>query len=271
MSTDRKSALGGGIFGTTPRHKVPSTPRSPRERERVEFDAKSPTSSKNSETHCDESNSDECFHESSSSVSTPQLETEEFHSQTLEKVIRTARNQTYRLGLGYFVVRNRRPSEMELSAEDRDGIERSSFAQEAPWNSVPEDRVGVKSLKEFLGKLIYEQIRNDIPQLQSEIEAHIQKIDASLREIGNPSTSTLEQNLFVPEVEVKAREITDEAFHSRYENEIFTECENLKLRQHARASNKKLSEAFIKYRNNRAFSSVLNSRNNEDGDGGEYN
>ncbi|KAF3160241.1 hypothetical protein TWF106_009006 [Orbilia oligospora] len=160
---------------------------------------------------------------------------------------------------------------MELSAEDRDGIERSSFAQEAPWNSVPEDRVGVKSLKEFLGKLIYEQIRNDIPQLQSEIEAHIQKIDASLREIGNPSTSTLEQNLFVPEVEVKAREITDEAFHSRYENEIFTECENLKLRQHARASNKKLSEAFIKYRNNRAFSSVLNSRNNEDGDGGEYN
>ncbi|KAF3096328.1 hypothetical protein TWF103_009896 [Orbilia oligospora] len=85
MSTDRISALGGGIFGTPPRHKAPSTPRPPRERERTQFDAKSPTSSKNSETHCDESNGDECFHESSSSVSTPQLETEEFHSQTSEK------------------------------------------------------------------------------------------------------------------------------------------------------------------------------------------
>ncbi|KAF3092594.1 hypothetical protein TWF102_008411 [Orbilia oligospora] len=86
MSTDRISALGGGIFGTPPRHKAPSTPRPPRERERTQFDAKSPTSSKNSETHCDESNGDECFHESSSSVSTPQLETEEFHSQTSEKL-----------------------------------------------------------------------------------------------------------------------------------------------------------------------------------------
>ncbi|KAK6516066.1 hypothetical protein TWF506_005979 [Arthrobotrys conoides] len=186
------------------------------------------------------------------------------------EVIRTARNQTYRLGLGYFVVRNRGPSEMELSAEDRDGLERSFFTQEAPWNTLPKDRVGVKSLKEFLGKLIYEQIRNDIPQLQSEIEEHIKKIKASLAKIGNPRTSTLEQKLFVTEVEVKAREITDEAFHGRYEKGIFTECDNLKLRQHARALNKELSEAFIKYGNNRAFSSALNSRTNEEGEGGEY-
>ncbi|KAF3262188.1 hypothetical protein TWF217_004258 [Orbilia oligospora] len=142
---------------------------------------------------------------------------------------------------------------MALSAEDRNGLERSFFAQGAPWNSLPKDRVGVKSLKEFVGKLIYEQIH------------------ASLREIGNPRTSTLEQKLFVTEVEVKAREITDETFHGHYEKEIFIECENLKLRQHARALNKELSEAFIKYGNNRAFSSVLNSRNNEKGDGSEYN
>ncbi|RVD80123.1 uncharacterized protein DFL_008030 [Arthrobotrys flagrans] len=186
------------------------------------------------------------------------------------EVIRTARNQTYRLGLGYFVVRNRGPSEMELSGEGRDSLERSFFTQEAPWNTLPKDRVGVKSLKEFLGKLIYEQIRNDIPQLQLEIEEHIEKIKESLTKIGNPRTSTLEQKLFVTEVEVKAREITDEAFHGRYEKKIFTECESLKLRQHARALNKEFSEAFIKYGNNRAFSSTLNSRANEEGEGGEY-
>ncbi|KAF3092595.1 hypothetical protein TWF102_008412 [Orbilia oligospora] len=140
---------------------------------------------------------------------------------------------------------------MALSAEDRDGLGRSFFAQEAPWKSLPKDRVGVESLKEFVGKLIYEQIH------------------APLREIGNPRTSTLEQKLFVTEVEVKAREITDEVFHGHYEKEIFIECENFKLRQHARALNKELSESFIKYGNNRAFSSVLNSRNNEEGDGGD--
>ncbi|KAK6508782.1 hypothetical protein TWF481_003552 [Arthrobotrys musiformis] len=186
------------------------------------------------------------------------------------EVIRTAKNQTFRLGLGYFVVRNRGPSEMELSSEDRDSLERSFFAQEAPWKDLPKDRVGIDSLKEFLGKLIYEQIRNDIPQLQSEIEGHIKKIEEKLADIGNPRTSSLEQRLFVTDVEVKAREITDEAFHGRYEKGIFTECESLKLRQHARALNKELSEAFIKYGNNRAFSSNLNARTNEEGDGGEY-
>ncbi|KAK6357766.1 hypothetical protein TWF718_002072 [Orbilia javanica] len=186
------------------------------------------------------------------------------------EVIRTARNQTYRLGLGYFVVRNRGSSEMELSGEDRDSLERSFFAQEVPWNTLPKDRVGIQSLKEFLGKLIYEQIRNDLPQLQSEIEGHIKKIRVDLKKIGNPRTSTLEQKLFVSDVEVKAREITDEAFHGRYEKEVFTRYENLKLRQHARALNKELAGAFIKYGNNRAFSSTLNSRANEEGDGGEY-
>ncbi|KAK6535762.1 hypothetical protein TWF281_000014 [Arthrobotrys megalospora] len=186
------------------------------------------------------------------------------------EVIRTAKNQTYRLGLGYFVVRNRGPSEMELSARDRDDLEGAFFNQEAPWNSLPKERVGINSLKDFLGKLIYEQIRKDIPQLQSEIGTHIRNAEQLLKKLGNPRTSTTEQKLFLTTVENKAREITDEAFHGRYEKQMFSTREKLKLRQHARSLNKNLSEAFIKYGNKRAFSSGLNPRNGEEGDGGEY-
>ncbi|KAF3180016.1 hypothetical protein TWF225_001929 [Orbilia oligospora] len=435
MSTDRISALGGGIFGTPPRHKAPSTPRPPRERERTQFDAKSPTSSKNSETHCDESNGDECFHESSSLVSTPQLETEEFHSQTsvktpidrkieskvisLDEAIVTEEHRKlldkidklralgvnkilalphYRrpklrkiIGPGslnwdptspifwvMYTLRNgnltspfslpqtchhnnqvgirpslykfleilnqasddmrvprsgQRPTDtasnerafsdhllsLELSGPqhaqfsviDLPGLIRS-VANQQRYKDI--DLIKKMNLRyiEYKRSIILAvlsanldaanqevlQLVKDIEQTgrkalgiltkpdgveaggksrlseqlgTSQIEAHIQKIDASLREIGNPRTSTLEQKLFVTEVEVKAREITDETFHGHYEKEIFIECENLKLRQHARALNKELSEAFIKYGNNRAFSSVLNSRNNEKGDGSEYN
>ncbi|KAF3274320.1 hypothetical protein TWF970_008070 [Orbilia oligospora] len=153
MSTDRKSALGGGIFGTPPRHKAPSTPLSLRERGRTQSDAKSPTSSKNSEIYCDESNGDEWLFRYAANLEVLQL---------------------------------------------------------------------VKDIEQTGRKAL-------------EIELHIQKIDASLRKIGKPRTSTLEHKLFVTDVEVKARRITDEALHGRYGKEIFTECENLKLRQHARA------------------------------------
>ncbi|KAK6362559.1 hypothetical protein TWF730_000017 [Orbilia blumenaviensis] len=186
------------------------------------------------------------------------------------EVINTANNKIYRLNLGYFVVRNRGPSEMELTAQDRDEMERAFFTQEHPWNTLPKDRVGVASLKEYLGKLIYARIRNDIPQVQSEIEQKIKDSEKRLNNLGSPRGSASEQRFFLTAVEVKAREITNDAFNGRYQDPMFRQSKALRLRQQARALNREFAEAFIKYGNTRAFSTALDPGNREEGKGGRY-
>ncbi|KAF3935039.1 Dynamin [Dactylellina cionopaga] len=185
------------------------------------------------------------------------------------EILRTANNKTYRLALGYFVVRNRGPSELELSRQDRDDVERAFFSQKRPWNTLTKDRVGVNSLKNYLGKLIYERTRHDVPYIQSEIEGHIKACEERLAVLGQPRSSEQEQRRYITAVEVSATAIIDAAFHGRYEKDVFRDVGELKLRQLARSLNKELADAFIKCGNNRAFSATLGPRN-EEGGGGDY-
>ncbi|KAK6538210.1 hypothetical protein TWF694_011091 [Orbilia ellipsospora] len=187
------------------------------------------------------------------------------------EVLRTASNKSYRLALGYFVVRNRGPSEMELSRRDRDSAEREFFSRQKYWNTLPKDRVGIQSLKEYLGKLIFERFRNDLPHIQSEIEDHIKTCEERLAVLGRPRHSEAEQRGYITAVEVVAGQIVDEAFHGRYEKEVFRENDELKLRQRVRLLNHDLARDFIQYGNTIAFSTSLITRDEEEGIGGRFN
>ncbi|KAF3926374.1 Dynamin [Arthrobotrys entomopaga] len=186
------------------------------------------------------------------------------------EVLRTANNKSYRLTLGYFVVRNRGPSEMELSRRDRDSAEREFFSRQKFWNTLPKDRVGIQSLKEYIGKLIFERFRKDLPKIQSEIEDHIKTCEERLAVLGRPRFSEAEQRGYITAVEVAAGQIVDEAFHGRYEKEIFRHNTELKLRQRVRALNKNLADNFISYGNTIAFSVSLAARDGEEGVGGTF-
>ncbi|EPS40510.1 hypothetical protein H072_5636 [Dactylellina haptotyla CBS 200.50] len=186
------------------------------------------------------------------------------------EVMRTAKNQSYRLTLGYFVVRNRGPTEMDSSRQDRDDAERAFFNQEKPWDTLPKERVGISTLKEFLGKLIFERFRKDLPLIQSEIEDHIQSCEESLRVLGQPRVSEKEQREYIMTTEYTAMEIIQDALQGCYVKEIFRENGYLKLRQHARSLNADMSESFIEYGNTIGFSDTLYPQDGEEGIGGRY-
>ena len=74
------------------------------------------------------------------------------------RIAQLARNEdTTKLKLGFFLLRNPSPKEMQkiLSPKDRDVLERGYF-NSAPWNQqdLDQDRVGVSKLRQFLQELV---------------------------------------------------------------------------------------------------------------------
>ncbi|KAF3939193.1 hypothetical protein ABW19_dt0202817 [Dactylella cylindrospora] len=158
---------------------------------------------------------------------------------------------------------------MESPREERDSVERAFF-DAYPWNTLEKDRVGVSALKNYLGQLIYDRIRNDIPSIEAEMQQNIKTLKEKLHQLGKPRSSEAEQRRYIVAVGVAAHAIAEDAFHGRYEKQIFVSTEALKLRQHARGLNKRLADAYVSYGNTYAFSSTLTSRAGEEGEGGTY-
>lgn len=69
--------------------------------------------------------------------------------------------------------------------EQRNQNEKTFFSTE-PWNQLRKDRVGVPSLKSFLGRLLYEHIRREFPNVTKEIERRHADAQRELDTMGPP-------------------------------------------------------------------------------------
>lgn len=66
-----------------------------------------------------------------------------------------------------------------------------------PFNQLLKDRVGVPSLKKFLGKLLYNHIRGEFPGLVQEIRNKVNACRSELEALGPSRQTFVEQRQFV--------------------------------------------------------------------------
>ncbi|KAL4733846.1 P-loop containing nucleoside triphosphate hydrolase protein [Aspergillus similis] len=169
-------------------------------------------------------------------------------------VIRIAKNQVEKLTHGWFAVRNRSTKEIEggMTIEGRHLKEKEFFSETAPWTELPKDRVGIHSLKKFLGVLLYEHIRSEFPNVVKDIEASLSAAESELDLLGPSRQTAIEQRRFLNRIANLYQSEVDNALSGNYNPEL-SEQSPLKLRMHVRALNDDFSRKITKHGHARVF------------------
>ncbi|KAL7808711.1 P-loop containing nucleoside triphosphate hydrolase protein [Trichoderma gracile] len=149
-------------------------------------------------------------------------------------VLKIAQNSVEHLQHGWFVVRNRSTREIleGVTISERHENERRFF-QQAPWNELPKDRVGVKALKPFLGQLLYEHSRREFPSLVREIEDLARETERKVEELGAPRQTAAEQRQYLTRLANRYQRNVEDALKGNYAADLGAKSP-LKLRMHLR-------------------------------------
>ncbi|KAL5334146.1 P-loop containing nucleoside triphosphate hydrolase protein [Aspergillus crustosus] len=171
-------------------------------------------------------------------------------------VLRIARNQIEKLTHGWFAVKNRSTREIEegTTIEGRHRKEKEFFATEAPWSELPKDRVGIHSLKKFLGGLLYDHIRSEFPSVIKEIEASLSSTEWELDLLGPSRQTAVEQRRFLNRVANSYQKKVDDALGGNYDTDLCGDSA-LKLRMHVCILNEGFSQTMTRNGHAKIFSS----------------
>jgi GTPase SAR1 family protein len=137
-----------------------------------------------------------------------------------KRIALLAKNQdTTKLKLGYFLLKNPSPSELEsqVDALNRESREHSFF-QTSPWREqdLDKDRTGISALRHFLQKLLDRHIEHELPRVREEIETLAASVEQKLNHLGEERTELTEMRLFLSRLAMKFHSITTAALSGDY-------------------------------------------------------
>lgn len=138
---------------------------------------------------------------------------------------------------GWFAVKNRSAKDIKNGVTiDERHVNEENFFTTYPWSTLSRDRVGIKPLKSFLGKLLYEHIRNEFPALVRDINTRHAESVTQLEGLGAPRTSASEQRRYLTKVVNNYQLAVAKALSGTYSPKL-TPRDPLKLRMHVHAAN----------------------------------
>lgn len=77
----------------------------------------------------------------------------------------TSIGRSYKLKLGWSMVRNPGQSELNDTSFDRHASEKGFFKSKEPWARLQKDRVGVESLQGQLRNILTEMVKKEFPNV----------------------------------------------------------------------------------------------------------
>lgn len=126
---------------------------------------------------------------------------------------------TTKLKLGYFLLKNPSPSELESQSDAQDRESRElSFFQRSPWKeqNLDKERTGIGALRHFLQKLLDRHIEHELPRVREEIECLAASVEQKLHRLGAERTGLIEMRLFLSRLAMKFHNITAAALSGDY-------------------------------------------------------
>ena len=134
-------------------------------------------------------------------------------------------------------------------------INEKKFFEAAPFNQLAKDRVGISSLKIFLGKLLYNHIRREFPGLVQEIRKLAHTCRDKLDSLGPSRQTFTEQRQFVTRLVATYQRTAIDSL-SRHYNSTLEPEHHLKLRMHIRKANETFGRWMEKCGHTRPFNMV---------------
>ncbi|KAG0034592.1 hypothetical protein BGZ82_005693 [Podila clonocystis] len=108
----------------------------------------------------------------------------------LPNLIQTIMNKRKFMKLGYLVMRNSSYKDIEMPWDDARQLEEEFFKSSPLWSQVPEANKGRVSVKTFLGELLHNHIKKELPFLKKDILDLVFKCDKEIADMGPPVLST---------------------------------------------------------------------------------
>ncbi|KLJ12918.1 dynamin GTPase [Blastomyces silverae] len=156
-------------------------------------------------------------------------------------------NERIKLQLGWHALRNRDYETRDISDEARDERERDFFAG-GPWTDIPQEFVGIDTLRLRLSSMLLDHISRSLPALVSDIEEKICERQRRMEQLGDERTTPVEKRGYLLNLSNKFDKITSQAMNGMYLDEFFrglcaTSATSLDIKR-LRAIIRELNEEF---------------------------
>ncbi|KFX88815.1 hypothetical protein O988_08880 [Pseudogymnoascus sp. VKM F-3808] len=144
-------------------------------------------------------------------------------SESEDSFVKLARNERVRFRLGWHVVKNldsAHKESLKSTLETRNAEEKAYF-KESNFKSLPSHNVGIESLRSQLSKVLFNQIRLELPRLVDDIEQRILTARAAKDKLGPNRTTIDDQRAFLIQLSQTFQTICQAAVRGDYDNEFF--------------------------------------------------
>jgi hypothetical protein len=134
--------------------------------------------------------------------------------------INLAKNGDVSFALGWHVLRNRNAQEMKSSFAERELKEEDFFAT-SDWSQLPDDNLGIASLRSRLSDLLYHHIKQELPALRKELDAIHTRTESQLVKLGESRATTQQQRQYMTGLSILFHDLTRSAANGLYDHTYF--------------------------------------------------
>ena len=154
---------------------------------------------------------------------------------TILQIVNDAKNKERHLHHGWFVVRNRTPSEVEesIGPMEHSSREQKFFSRE-PWYQLAKERRGTEALKKYLTELLCDRIEKIFPTILSDIRSRRDRTAAELEASEVSRTSVEQKRAYLTRIAHDLNQLATQGLRGRYDR---IAGHDMKLRMKVRDAN----------------------------------
>ncbi|KAE9380155.1 hypothetical protein N431DRAFT_498044 [Stipitochalara longipes BDJ] len=141
-------------------------------------------------------------------------------SKSEEAFIVLARNEDVKFSLGWHVVKNLDSAIGQNEQDTRDQQE-ILFFQESNFNHLPAHTIGISSLRARLSKVLFDQIRRELPRLVDDIQIQISAARIARDKLGPSRSKPEQQREFLISLSQTFQTICRDAVRGDYDHDFF--------------------------------------------------
>lgn len=136
------------------------------------------------------------------------------------KFLELARNEDVFFKLGWHVLKNRSFEQSACSLEERNASEETYF-RTSYFKSLPKENVGIKTLKIRLSSLLFEHVKEELPQLRWDLDLALLDTRQQLELLGSRRSAAVECKAYLIQLSMVYHEICKAAVRGHYEDDYF--------------------------------------------------
>lgn len=141
-------------------------------------------------------------------------------SDNEEYYVELAQNQNVKLTLGWHVLRNKGFDTLNDTPEQRDEREKDFFAGSV-WSCLKPSQLGVEALRERLREVLWNQIRQGLPGVKTDVQAGIQDTQAKLQRLGASRNLMKEKRKYLLHISSRLTKLVRAAIDGVYTDSFF--------------------------------------------------